>query len=302
MTANRIAWTTIVCCGALAGSTPAFAQEGEEEKAPDENAARQPEVEPPAPPAARWPRPVIARPLTLPKGLAQAGADLTANNDFSAVGFGLTTGTGLVGGYGVTDDLEVTAFYAFGKLGEDADFEVKGSLDVDLGYKLLRGAAGGKLEAIARARVGYNVLAEDLNPLRLGVQAQYNVTDQLAVLTPGPHISIALAETGGGMGVDGTREVFFQLPVAVGYQATPELYVQLDTILAKLKIADSNNAFIFADSTPLAVTATYNAIPALDAIASIGINLTPPEAMGVDVALGDTLTFLVGARYYIGQL
>src|SRR5690349_11208296 len=36
--------------------------------------------------APRYPRAVIARPLTLPQGLAMLGADATANHDFSAMG------------------------------------------------------------------------------------------------------------------------------------------------------------------------------------------------------------------------
>ena len=104
---------------------------------------------------------------------------------------------------------------------------------------------------------------------------------------------------------EGFREIFLQLPVAVGFQATPELYLQLDTTLAKIKIADSANAFFGADTTPLAVTAIYNALPALDVIGTIGVNLTPPESgdpMVEGPGVGDTLTFLIGARYYLGTL
>src|SRR5438045_2012754 len=50
--------------------------------------------------ASRYPRAVIARPLTLPKGLAMLGADATANHDFSAMG-----GAPILG-YGFTDDFE----------------------------------------------------------------------------------------------------------------------------------------------------------------------------------------------------
>ena len=50
----------------------------------------------------------------------------------------------------------------------------------------------------------------------------------------------------------------------------------------------------FADATPVLLTAVYNVIPALDVQAAIGTDLTNSP--------GDALSFLVGARYYAGQL
>jgi hypothetical protein len=228
--------------------------------------------------AGRWPRAVIARPLTLPKGLAQVGAAINANNDFSAIGLTLNAA------YGVSDDLEVRGSYGFGL----KDFEAKGSLNVGAGYKLLRGAMGGKLEVIARADTGYNFFLEGLNALSLGAQAQYNISDKLAVVTPGGQLSIALEE------VAGLRPVALKIPVGVGYQVTPELYAQLDTTIASIEISDSETTVIFSDTTPVSVTATYNAKPNLDAFVSIGTDLSNEP--------GDTLTFLVGANYFLGTL
>ncbi len=226
----------------------------------------------------RWPRAVIARPRTLPKGLTQLGAALSANNDFSLLGLGIN------GGYGVSDDIEVRGSYAFSL----KEFEAKGSLNFGVGYKVLRGAAGGKLEVIARGDTGYNFLAEGLNPLTLGAQAQYNISDKIAVVTPGGQLAISLEEVGG------VRPIALNLPVGVGYQATPELYVQLDTRIASIEISDSPTTVIFADTTPLAVTATYNVKPNLDAYLAISTDLTnePDDALG----------FLVGANYYLGAL
>lgn len=226
----------------------------------------------------RWPRAVIARPLTLPKGLAQIGAALSANNDFSVLGLGINAG------YGVSDDIEVRGGYAFAL----KEFEAKGSLSFGVGYKVLRGAAGGKLEVIARGDTGYSFLAEGLNPLTLGAQAQYNISDKLAVVTPGGQLSISLEEVGG------VRPIALNLPVGVGYQASPVFYVQLDTRIASIEISDSPTTVIFADTTPITVTATYNAKPNLDAFVAISTDLTNEP--------GDTLAFLVGANYYLGAL
>ncbi len=237
----------------------------------------------PAEAASRYPRAVIARPLTLPKGLAMLGADASANHDFSLMG-----GAPIVG-YGFTDDLEVQVPYAFAT----KEFEIKGSLAIDVGYKLLRGAMGGKLEAIARVRGGYNFLDEIATPLQLGVHVQYNFTDTLAVIsgTPGSQQLRITLDDGGTM----VKPIDFSLPIGVGFQATPEFYLQLDTKLFQLDLSDSANAVIFSDATPLALTAVYNVLPALDLQAVIGADLSADE-------VGDSVSFLIGARYYAGKL
>src|SRR5262249_48185400 len=140
-------------------------------------------------PAARYPRAVIERPLTLPAGVAMLGGDFTSNNDGSAMG-----GAPVIG-YGITDDLEIQVPYVFAT----REFEAKGSLNFDVGYKLLRGAVDGKLEVIARARTGYNFLTKAANPLMVGVHVQYNITDKLAVISGFPstqQLSIELSDGG----------------------------------------------------------------------------------------------------------
>lgn len=233
-------------------------------------------------PDSRYPRAVIARPLTLPEHLAVLGADASANHDFGAMG-----GAPIVG-YGITDDLEVQVPYAFAT----RELELKGSLAVDVGYKLLRGALGGKLEAIARVRGGYDILGSAAMPLMIGIHTQYNITDTLAIIsgTPGSQqLRISVANNAAI-----AKPIDLSLPIGVGYQATGQLYLQLDTRLLQLDLHDSANVVIGADATPVALTAVYNALPALDVQAVIATDLSNTP--------GDALTFLVGARYYAGKL
>jgi hypothetical protein len=232
--------------------------------------------------APRYPRSVIARPLTLPSGLAMLGADATANHDFSAMG-----GAPIVG-YGITDKLEVQVPYTFAT----RELEARGNLGVDVGYVIVRGAVDGKLEAIARVRGGYNMLDAAPTPLMLGVHVQYNVTPKVALISGVPgsqQFRISLTDDAAM-----AKPVDIGLPLGVGVQPTPELYVQLDTKLAQLNISESANALIGKDMTPVALTVIYNVINALDVQAAIGTDLTNKP--------GDALTFLVGARYYAGQL
>lgn len=225
---------------------------------------------------------MFARPLTLPAGLAMLGADLTANHDL-----GLMGATPIVG-YGITDKLEVQVPYAV----TARDFEAKGNIDIDVGYAVLRGALGGKLEVIARVRGGYSLLDEAARPLLVGLHAQYNITDNIALITGIPstqQLRISLADNAAM-----AKPVDFSVPFGVGLQATHLLYLQLDTKLAQLDISDSANAVIFADTTPVALTAVYNVMNPLDILATIGTDLTNEP--------GDAVTFLVGARYYAGEL
>src|SRR5690606_26487201 len=139
------------------------------------------------PPASRFPRSVIARPLTLPKSLAMLGADAIANNDFSSM-----LGAPIVG-YGITDELDVQVPYTFAT----RELEGRGSLGVDVGYAFLRGALDGKLEMVARVRGGYDTLGEAATPLMVGVHAQYTATPWLALISGAPgtqQLRISLAE------------------------------------------------------------------------------------------------------------
>lgn len=238
-----------------------------------------------AAPSSRYPMSIIDRPLTFPSGIGQVGVDIV---NFTSSFFDPAL-IRVLAGYGINDDFEIN----FGAYAFPTSDVGKGSIDVGLGYKLARGAAGGKLEVIGRAQGGYSLLSEGLNPLLLGVHAQYNVTPKIALITGAPgtgHISIAL---------DGdVKPINFLLPFSVGFQAAKNVYFQLDTQLAQIKIADSANAFIFADSTPVALTGTITPVKNIDVFAGISLNLTPPDP----IELGDTIAILVGARYYLGKL
>jgi hypothetical protein len=233
-------------------------------------------------PAPRYPREVIARPLTFPKGLLSVGADAGGNHDFSAM-----TGSPIAG-YGITDKLEVQIPYSFAT----RDFEARGTVGVDVGYAVLRGAVDGKLEVVARVRSGYDTLATDAMPLQLGVHAQYNITPKLAVISgiPGTQqLRISLAENAAG-----ARPIDLALPIGVGIQASGSIYFQVDTRLAQIDLSDSENILIGKDALPASLTMVWNALPELDVQGAVGTDLKNSP--------GDALTFLVGARYYAGDL
>lgn len=236
----------------------------------------------PEPATARYPRSAIARPLTLPEGLVAIGADATSNRDFSSA-----TGAPIAG-YGITDKAEIQVGYAFAT----RELEPRGTVAVDFGYAVIRGALDGKLEAVARARAGYDVLGTVVPPLMFGLHVQYSLTPWLALIsgTAGSQqLAISVADS-----ADDTRPSYVQLPLGMGVQATDELYLQLDTKLGRIGMNDSEHALIGRDETPLAVTVVYNIMNALDVQASVGADVSSD--------VGDTLSLLVGARYYAGDL
>ena len=76
--------------------------------------------------------------------------------------------------------------------------------------------------------------------------------------------------------------------------AAYEMKNQLDTKLFQIDLKDSANAFIGSDTTPMALTVVYNVLPALDIQAAVATDLSNEP--------GDSLSLLVGARYYAGKL
>jgi hypothetical protein len=251
-----------------------------QEAAPPDPAAAPAPAE--AAPASRYPRSVIDRPLTLPAGLAMLGADVIALNKE----FDIIQGAPIVG-YGITDDFEIQVPYTFTL----KEFEAKGLLNVELGYKILRGAAGGKLEMIARARPGYDFFGETFAPVLLGLHVQYNATPQFAIISgiPGTEQLKITVDAASGA----PKPIELGVPLGLGFQATPELYFELDTKIATINISDSKSTSL-GDFAPVAVTAVFNAIPALDVQAQVFTDLAnKPDK---------TLGFLVGFRYYAGTL
>jgi hypothetical protein len=243
----------------------------------------------------RWPRRVIDRPLTLPGELAVAGFDVIGLSTVTTTTMGTSSSlgwlAGLAAGYGVTDSLEINAItpnYTFAL----TDFEIRGALDIGVGYKLLRGAAGGKLEVIARAIAGYDLNESAARPIRIGVHAQYNLTPRIAIFTH----DIGVGNAGLSIAVEGDpRPIGLTLPIGVGAQVSPALWVEADTApFSMLAIADGEDQLI-SDVTPLLATAVYNLMAGhLDAIGYFGFTDLQQAS--------DTVTFGVGVRYFAGNV
>ena len=219
------------------------------------------------------PQEIIDRPRTTPAGQITVGGDLIFQK------FGDANGTALnVGGlYGVNDKLEVGAAYAFAL----DEFEIKGDICLHAAYGIL---TDGNLTVAADLGFGYNVLAEGLDPLTLGAEVQFKVNDKLAVYTPGGQLGITLEGD--------VKPIALNLPVGVGYQATPQIWAFVDTSIGQIEIADSETVLFGADVIPLGVGGFFSPSNAMDFGARIGFD-------DLKEAGADFLTVTASARLHL---
>lgn len=219
-----------------------------------------------------WPQEIIMRVLTLPQGIWAAGIDPGADKSFDAVA------TGLVFAYGITNELEIGAGYGL----RVEPFEAKGVARVGAGYAFYR---QGTFEFVGRGSVGYDLLAEGMAPLGLGVQGQYTHNEKLAVVMPAGQVSVALE----GDAMDATP-VTLGLPIGIGVQPTSAIYAQVDTVLASFGISDADSVFFGADVIPVNVGAYYSPSNMLDVGAGVSTDLKDT----------DLTAFFAVFRYYGG--
>lgn len=202
------------------------------------------------------PQEIINRPRTTPGGQLTVGADV-AFIKLGDLGNGATLD--VLGLYGVNDKLEVGVDYAFAL----KEFEAKGNLGIGIAYSLL---ADDKLTVAADVATGFQIVdPSGIEPISLGAEVQFKINDTLAVYTPGHQFTIGIAEeTGKGMSID--------VPVGVGFQASPQIFAHVDTNLAFIALNDEagTTGVIGADFFPLAVGAFFSPSNTMDFGASFG--------------------------------
>ncbi len=224
--------------------------------------------------SAAWPIEIIDRPLTLPAGAFSIGAALNSSASFDV--FDAET-AGLWGlSYGVTNEFSVGVGY---DIRLDPDASAEGTLDLELAYTFYTGAA----TLTATGGLSYDIDGETFGT-DLGVQAWYNITKQIAIITPGDQINITYDPTIARL----------NLPVYVGFQAAPNIFAQLETSIGNIKLKDGgDSAFIFADNIPVHISAFYSLSNALDIGLRAGFSDLKNDA-------GDNFDLGLTAIYYGG--
>lgn len=193
--------------------------------------------------AATWPKAYVDRPQSAAKGMieitpqfvfARSTTTDTAGNSSSSN----ATSINLGGRYGVTDKIEVLA--AFNRIilspspGSGGD-RVKGSLIGGLGI----GLAKGKFDAEVKAAINYDLLFKTA-VLFAGVDVRYHLGPKMWIGTPVNEPGLVLTVKGIDVPVVGSiKPMFFTLPLAFAFQATPELALQVDTEILTIGLNDA---------------------------------------------------------------
>jgi hypothetical protein len=211
-------------------------------------------------------------------------------------------------GYGVSDKLTVGATYAFAL----HDFEIKGPLTLYGTYSLYN---KDKLTVAASANLTFDFDSTDAmgntsvdTTLNAGLGVRYLVAPKIAVYTggtptagSGPSVAGAVpafTPTQGGIlgqhltiGLYSDAPITLDLPIGAAFQATPQIFLWVNSSIGHIKISNSANAFLFADFIPINVGANYMASKNLEVEAYLSL----PD---VENSQFDLLFFGIGARYY----
>jgi hypothetical protein len=248
------------------------------------------------------------RPLVLGKGKSEVHGGLRVSvltlpgampdTQVSTTSQGLTLG----GSYGVSDDLEVGADYAFsvspGQI--KGPFTLRGAYQVHRSDKLdVAVAAGLGVDFYETTTATMTTISTTYASLQLGAWVRYHVTPKASIFTglpalppssvsltklalPLPPFSYQLA-----LGLNNAGTMALELPVGFGMQATPKLYAFASLNFAHIRIANTQTAIMFADFIPLTLGAFYT-LNKLD----LGVVFSDDLKQGTDYLRLDTV-----ARY-----
>lgn len=251
-----------------------------------------------------WSKSVIDRPLVLGKGQLAAYGDfdifrLSFTDPVSMTSATATAeGLSLGAGYGVTDKITAGVNYAF----SIHDFEIKGPLTLFGSLDIMH---NDKLSVAANADILINLGDTTTETLQAGLGVRYKVTPKVAVFTGGGSFPGALLAFGSAygplagspvgqhlaIGLNSNAPISFDIPVGVGLQATPELYVGVSTALAHIGISNDDNAFFGADYIPVNVGALFAVNEKIDA----GAFLNLPDMKEIQF---DLMFIGITARYH----
>ncbi len=202
----------------------------------------------PAPEAgiAAWPQAVADRPTTLNAGMIEFRGDVavfgfstsgSSSDTFSLAGIGASLG--------ISDAIEIGGDYAF-QVSPDVD-----AAGVLAGHLQLRLAHGGPLSASLGISTLYSHSADGI-VLAGGLNVRYRLSPQVSLYTMtsgvplcGGCLKVLGPVTGQfliGIPTHGDTEVVLNLPIGLGIQASPEVYLYAETSLATIQLSPSSDS------------------------------------------------------------
>ena len=254
-----------------------------------------------------WPKDIVARPLTLAKGMVEIRGDVFVNLSKELVGKPFAIAPDIY--YGVSDKLSIGLTHGLGLClagSENGCGEVYNDVGLDVNLSALRDA---KMDLALK--VGLDLRGGGAGPFdpmllqaHLGAIFKYRI-DKIAIYAE-PTIGIGITERDGtddGMGgtAGGNKETI-AVPVTLGFQATPELFAFLKTGIGGIvgpNPFSGGGALLdgFADNyaIPIGVGALFAVSQKLD----VGGEFLFPALAGSDIATSDAraINLKVNARF-----
>jgi hypothetical protein len=261
---------------------------------------------PAPPPPGGFPLQIDDRPLTLPKSKLDfhAGFPILVYSVPNMAGTGNTTDTvagfAIGAAYGVDDKIEIGGDYALSLSPGD----VKGPLTFHVAYRFTHDP---KLEVAFAGALALDFVETTPTTtttyfgLQFAAWVRYHIVPKVSLFTGSPglpstplaldHFSLALPPIGYQLqlGLVNGAAIAIEVPVGVGFQATPNIYTFAAINIANIKIRDTVNAFLFADFIPLSLGGFYS-MDKIDIGAIFADDLKNA---------GDHLAFSVAARYFM---
>jgi hypothetical protein len=280
--------TSVVLGGgaALADSrAPAKSHDGDDSAAGDGSAASEASESADAEPSKdSWPTAAIERPLTAAQGMIEVTPMATAGRVSAGNTSATSEGATIAARYGISNQLELAVGYSGITLNPGSNF--KGTVAAGLGFNMIHGAMGGRLDVAPRAGIVYGVAGKTAEAVA-SADVHYKMSSRLYIGTPTNVPGLGATVKGPSVMGASAKPIAFAVPFAVGFQATPELLLQASTQLASFSIKDSVTTYI-SDSTPLTIDALYGLSNKMDLRVDVGSDLQHA---------GDAITVAAGINF-----
>jgi hypothetical protein len=199
---------------------------------------------------ANYPTSYVDRPQNITKGNVEVSPKFQFLRQTADDGMGNSTSTnitdlGVGARYGITDKIEVLG--AFNRIilsgvdGIETGDRLKGQLAVGAGIVV----AKGKLDVEVKAGIIDELggLGIEALVLQAGADVRFHVNDKIWIGTPNNRSGLIAGLTNikfGGMEIPDSKPLEIQIPLAVAFQATPQLGIQANTRLFDIALNDAS--------------------------------------------------------------
>lgn len=223
-----------------------------------------------------YPTAVSQRPFTLPSGMVELGGKmkLGTSRDTLALDFAHLN-------VGITNDTQIgLSWFGF----QIPKFDLSQSLNVSVGHFLF---ANDWAASMAYLEVPIHFNKNAIRNISFAMPTAIPVVKNVSVIA----FYDSLVDFGFNKG---NYSASFNLPVALSYQVTPNIALEVSSRLAKFEVATGNNNTYFWNSMPARVKGLYAVNNGFDVVASAGFD----DAFNAK----ESFSVMMGAQFRVGNL